>query len=481
MQPPSFGKNEQSSSSIQQMSTSTTFGGVPNFGSGQRLSTDSNDGNYSVHEIHYLSPYHNKWKIKAFVGSKSEIRRWQNKRGDGKLFNVTLLDSSGEIRATAFNQQVDEFYNVLQEGKLYYISKAKITVAKKMYSTIKHDYEITLESGTQIVPCLEDPTSILKFEFVHIANLMEYEKDRTIDIIGIVKTCHELQSITTKATQKSINKRELDIVDKSGFTVRLTLWGQQAENFKMSESPVVIVCKNVKVGDYQGRSLSAYTGTTLLLDPDIPEAKDMRDWYKSTGIHEEFNSFSGAGGSFSQDRDENKKTIEQVKAENLGINEKGDYFSTTAFIIFIKRDNISYPACVSEGCNKKVTDENTGEGWRCEKCSRTYSQPNYRYIMSVSVADYTDSAWFQCFNEAGERILEYNATALHELRERDEAASDLIIEKAYFKPYVFRCRAKIENYNDSSRVRYTVISANPVDFIAQSREMLRNISAMESS
>lgn len=46
-------------------------------------------------------------------------------------------------------------------------------------------------------------------------------------------------------------KRELTLVDKSGFSVRLTLWGKQAEQYNIEDAPV-IAFKGVKVGDYGG-------------------------------------------------------------------------------------------------------------------------------------------------------------------------------------------------------------------------------------
>uniref|UniRef100_A0A1B0BY64 Uncharacterized protein n=1 Tax=Glossina palpalis gambiensis TaxID=67801 RepID=A0A1B0BY64_9MUSC len=64
------------------------------------LDQSMNDGLTSP--IASLSPYHNKWVIKARVTAKSVIRSWSNARGEGKLFSMDLMDESGEIRATAF-------------------------------------------------------------------------------------------------------------------------------------------------------------------------------------------------------------------------------------------------------------------------------------------------------------------------------------------------------------------------------------------
>lgn len=55
-----------------------------------------------------------RWVIKARVASKSDIRTWSNSRGDGKLFNMTLVDESGEIRCTGFTDTVDKFYNTIE-------------------------------------------------------------------------------------------------------------------------------------------------------------------------------------------------------------------------------------------------------------------------------------------------------------------------------------------------------------------------------
>ena len=68
--------------------------------------------------IKSLNPYQNKWTIKARVVNKSDVRTWSNAKGEGKLFSVTLLDDSGEIKATGFNDSVDKLYPLLEEDKV---------------------------------------------------------------------------------------------------------------------------------------------------------------------------------------------------------------------------------------------------------------------------------------------------------------------------------------------------------------------------
>lgn len=84
---------------------------------------------------------------------------------------------------------------------------------------------------------------------------------------------------------------------------------------------------------------------------------------------------SGMSMSSGDSRDP-PKTIGEIKEEGIGLNEKVDYFQTRASVAFVKTDTLSYPACSTDGCNKKVTDQ--GDGWRCEKCDKTWPSPNYR-------------------------------------------------------------------------------------------------------
>jgi replication factor A1 len=72
-----------------------------------------------ISQISALSPYHNKWVIKARVANKSEMRTWSNSRGEGKLFSFDLMDESGEIRCTAFRDVADKYFNYLQVSFLF--------------------------------------------------------------------------------------------------------------------------------------------------------------------------------------------------------------------------------------------------------------------------------------------------------------------------------------------------------------------------
>ncbi len=118
----------------------------------QSLPSKPNSSSHgTIYPIEALSPYAHKWTIKARCTSKSEVKTWHNKNGEGKLFSVNLLDESGEIRATCWKEQCDAFYDVFQEGNVYYITApCRVQLARKQFSNINNDYELTFETGTLV-------------------------------------------------------------------------------------------------------------------------------------------------------------------------------------------------------------------------------------------------------------------------------------------------------------------------------------------
>ncbi|GAA6027015.1 hypothetical protein JCM8097_006042 [Rhodosporidiobolus ruineniae] len=432
-----------------------------------------------VYPIESLSPYQNKWTIKARVTSKSDVRHWQNQKGEGKLFSVNFLDDSGEIRATGFNKQVDDFYEMLVEGQVYMISRARVNIAKKQFSNLNNEYEIMFGNDTEI-QLVEDAQDVptVKFEFTQLADLNNVEKDATCDVLGVVVDNGQVSEITTKATQKQIKKRELVLADRSQYQVRVTLWGRQAESWQEVDSGIVAI-KGVKVGDFGGRSLSVSGGSMLMHDPDIPEAHELRGWYDTQGSTQSFQSFSnnGQGGAVSAGalgKSDAFKTLQQVVDENLGMSDKPDYFSCRATVSYIKSENLSYPACPTDRCNKKMNLEGEGS-WRCEKCELSYEAPQYRYILSMTISDYTGQIWVSGFNEVGQALFGKSADELQALKEDDEAAFGAAVSAAFGRMLTLNIKARADTYGDQTRVRYQINRFADMDWGKAALELAEQI------
>ncbi|MED6231715.1 60S acidic ribosomal protein P1, partial [Ataeniobius toweri] len=405
---------------------------------------DTPGGSSKVVPIASLNPYQSKWTIRARVTNKSSIRTWSNSRGDGKLFSMEIVDESGEIRVTGFNQEVDKFFSLIEVGKVYYISKGSLKIANKQYTSVKNDYEMTLNGESTIIPCEDNcDVPMVQCDFVSIGDLENRDKDAIVDVIGVCKSMDEVTRLTTKSNRE-VSKRTLSLMDMSGKLVTVTLWGEEAEKFEGSGQPIVAI-KGAKLSDFGGRSLSASFNSTMMINPDIPEAYKLRGWFDKEGHAMEGQSLTEVRGGSGRLM-ENWKTLADVKSEHLGHGDKADYYSCIATIVFLRKENCLYQACPSQDCNKKVVDQQNGM-FRCEKCDKEFPNFKYRLILSANIADYADNQWVTCFQESAEAILGQNAAYLGQLKDSNESAFDEIFQQANFNTFIFRNRVKLETYN----------------------------------
>ncbi|ERT01611.1 replication factor A1 [Sporothrix schenckii 1099-18] len=425
--------------------------------------------------IEGLSPYSHKWTIKARVTSKSPIRTWHKASGEGKLFSVNLLDESGEIKATGFNEQCDALYELFQEGSVYYISSpCRVNIAKKQFTNLPNDYELTFERDTQVEKA-EDSSNVpkLRFNFCNLGALQSVDKDATVDVIGILKEIGETASLQSRTTGKPFDKRELTLVDDSGYSVRTTVWGKTAVDFD-AKLESVVAFKGVRVSDFGGRSLSLLQSGVMSVEPDITEAHHLKGWYDSVGRAGTFASHNtmGGAGAGAGGRTEVVKTIGQVREENLGMDDTA-YFTLKATVVFIKQETFAYPACsnTDKPCQKKVVEVGDGT-WRCESCDANHPAPLYRYTMMLNANDHTGQLWLSCFDDVGKMLMGgTTANELTRMQQDEDPAFGKAFEQANCRKYSFRVRAKLDTFGDAQRIRYQIVGATPIDFKSEGHKL----------
>ncbi|ODV82930.1 hypothetical protein CANARDRAFT_214967 [[Candida] arabinofermentans NRRL YB-2248] len=433
----------------------------------------------NLYSIDQLSPYQNSWTIKARVSFKGDMKHWSNQRGEGKLFNVNLLDETGEIRATAFNQVADKYWDILEENKVFYISKASMQMAKPQFSNLKHQYELQLDRDTIIEPC-EDDDNVpkLHFDFIKLNNIQNLENGTVIDVIGILKEVKDKQEIIAKSTGKPFDRRDVIIVDETHFAINIGLWNKHARDFEVDVGSVVAF-KGCRVQDFQGKSLSLIPAATTVVNPDIDEAFRLKGWYDTQGNVESFKSLKNESSASSNNQLNTKqsilerKTIKQVTDERLGMSEKPDYFNIKATISFVRTETFSYPACKTDGCNRKVVEQGDGS-WRCEKCDINHNEPNHRYILSISVVDETGQMWLTLFDEQATQLIGMSANDFLKLKQDSEDSGNETVsqtsfknymsENIFFKEFSIRIRGRVDSYQGQDRARFNAVGLAKIDY-----------------
>ncbi|CAA3024362.1 replication A 70 kDa DNA-binding subunit A [Olea europaea subsp. europaea] len=435
-----------------------------------------------------LNPYQGRWAIKARVTAKGDLRRYNNARGDGKVFSFDLLDSDGgEIRVTCFNAVVDRFFDIIEVGKVYMLSKGSLKPAQKNFNHLKNEWEIFLEATSIVDLCPDEDSSIPKqqFSFKPISEIENTENNSILDIIGIVVTVNPCVAIMRKNGMET-QRRILNLKDQSERSVELTLWGdfcnregQQLQEMVETGFFPVLAVKAGKVSDFSGKSIGTISSTQLFINPDSPEALALRDWFDQAGKDVTYQSISRdvmPGGS----KNEIRKTVVQIKDEGLGRSDKPDWVTVKGSISFIKTDTFCYTACPlvigDRQCNKKVTKSGNSR-WLCDRCNQEFEECSYRYLLQVQIQDHTGLTWVTAFQESGEEILGCSAKELYAIKyeEQDDHRFANIIRNCLFTEFLFRLKIKEEIYGDEQRVKSTVVKAEKVNYAVESRFMLNLI------
>jgi len=403
----------------------------------------------------------------------------------GRLFSVTLLDETGEIRATQFNDAADKFFPVFQIGGMYVISQGKLKFANKKFTSVKHAYELTLNADSMVIP-IESVETVphIHFEFVPIDNIQESRKDDMVDVIGVVVQTKPVATIATKRGDTA--KRSLILGDQSGRTIELTLWGVQASGFddvitQHGEHPILAV-KGAKVSDFGGRSLSCMTSSEFEVNPELPAANLVRQWWSGVpdGGHHlptlSGGSMGGAGGGGAA----REKTLSSIVLENLGHNTAQDYITVPNMVVtqFKREGTLWYKACANPDCKgKKVFDE--GGNFKCPTCNGV-NNFRLRWVTNFTAFDHTGKEFVSGFGDAGTTLLGCEAEHVSDLKDRgDDVALAKIFDEARYRSYNMRLAVKSEVYQDTPRTKVSVHSITPIDYVADSERLLDRIAELQ--
>ncbi|KAK8686235.1 hypothetical protein V6N13_125262 [Hibiscus sabdariffa] len=446
-----------------------------------------------VHPLVSLNPYQGNWTIKVRLTSKGNMRTYKNARGEGCVFNVELTDEDGtQIQATMFNEAARKFYEKFQLGKVYYISRGTLKVANKQFKTVKNDYEMTLNDNSVVEEASDEEAFIpeTKFNFVPIDQLGPYVNGRElVDIIGVVQSVTAVSNIKRKIDNENIPKRDMIVADETKKTVVVSLWNELANNvgqelFDLADKSPIVAIKSLKVSDFQGVSLSTLGKSTVMINPDVSEAKKLRSWYDSEG---KGSSMANIGMGLSPSRSgarsmyTDRISLSDITSNQSLGDEKPAFFSIKAFVSLIRPEQAMW-YCGCKTCNKKVT-EAIGSGYWCEGCQKNDEECNLRYIMVSKISDTRGEAWVSAFNEEAEKIVGCSAGELDKLKSElgDIDGYQQKLKEATWIPHLFRVSVTQNEYNNEKRQRITVRAVAPIDFAEESRYLLEDIKKMRGS
>jgi len=276
-----------------------------------------------------LNPYESGCTIKAKVVRKNPLRSFS--RGGGgaggggggggsSVFSCELADAQGgAIQATFWREAADRVHASLHEGRVYYFSRFSVKPSNRAYSAVRNDYELSFDAargGCEVEEaadqqasaeavalaqraCAADPVPVARLP-AHVG------RKAPVDVLALVLQVGPVGSVKRKADNAELARRDLVVGDSTGRSVVLTVWNALAGSAALERAaaqaqaggaggggrPMVLQVTSVRVGDYNGCSLSTVARSELTAEPASAEADALREWWDAA-------SAAGAPPAFS--------------------------------------------------------------------------------------------------------------------------------------------------------------------------------------
>ncbi|GBF93866.1 replication A 70 kDa DNA-binding subunit B [Raphidocelis subcapitata] len=439
----------------------------------------------NVQPIAALNPYDTQWTIKAKVVRKLPLRSFSGRGGQQqRTFSVELADAQGgQIAATLWREAVDKYYDSMSEGKVYYFSKFNVKVANKQYATLRNDYEIHADGRTEVEEAADQggiDVSVAA-DIVPLDRLPAYIGRKTnVDVLGVVLALGPPGTVKRRADNSELPRRDVTIGDTSGRSVVLTLWNDNAHSplLEGAEGQCLQVT-SVRVGDFNGCSASSGMRSTLTLNPETKEGKELRDWYAADGASASFTPLGQAAAAGGEGGRRNKiGFLSDVVVEGPDLpapDAKATYATLHATVVAINPDQTMY-YLANPTSGKKVVEQE-GRYWS-ESEGKFVDSAEHRYVLSAKVADASGEAYVNLFNKEAQLVMGASADDVAALRaggDEGDARYRAALKAARWQTYVLNVQARSREYQGERRMRYTVMQAYPLDYATESQRLLAAI------
>lgn len=445
--------------------------------------------------ISELSSYQAKWVIRGRITDKAPLRTFNKSGGaQGRVFHVNVLDAEGgEIRACFFNEAADKFFDKVERGKCYTMSKGAVRIANRQYNPCNHRYEIVFDKVAEVDEAPDDgQIEAVKFHFVDLRTVQDRPTPCTVDICGVVAEAKPTFAFTSK-DGKSLVKREIIVADDSAVSMSVTLWGDRAQtdDSAFQGNPVVCV-KSVMVKEWNGGRAGslAQNGALLLGEKEcakIPQVSKVQAWWMQGGNSQDLKALSKAGGSGGGRSGSTGKAVDisEMRASAANLRDQTEICTVHCRLALVQTKKqgeaqpLYYVACAepkeSNGlpCNRRLDPSGV-----CPVCNRT-GKSAVRLNLRCRFADYGDNCWLTTFDEAAQSILDLTGEKAQEI-EQGEGGRDALeaaLRARYFSGGLLELtvRYKLDTYGGELKPNITCIGARPASRGQRGRAMLREI------
>ena len=390
---------------------------------------------YTYTSLRQLTTFSQDFIILVRVIKKSEIKIFAHSASEqlyNKLFYFVGLDKDGdEIQISCFNKVAERLYLSIIENEVYEIKGGYVKLNDKKFIPARSQYKIVLNENS-VVKHVPD-VGVIKNGHINIIPINELGSltlYSMVDVCGIVLDVGDKTKKNTKNGSQYMKK--VIIGDTSQSKIELSLWRHHA-SVELKKGDIILL-KQVKIGDFNGRNLSTFDETSVLINPtNIPEVSTLMNYIKTNSEHAYDEAFyfdleivRDNNHLMFVDRDGYLHTYTYAPMMNdynavyyindvLENGSDGDNGGKVYWVIkatitnFIHNAKNYYLGCGNQSCRRKLKYDNKQQKYYCGYCNGNAYSEEYYYTLCVRVKDCSKDYWIDIFGKPAELLMQIKA------------------------------------------------------------------------
>ncbi|XP_027171557.1 replication protein A 70 kDa DNA-binding subunit B-like [Coffea eugenioides] len=314
----------------------------------------------------------------------------------------------------------------------------------------------------------------VKFNYTQFTDLAQYvdRKDKSVDVLGIVIEAQDRRVINKHFKESVVQKFVL--VNEQSQAVILSMWDDFIKNegqqiiAEIGNYPVVI-CRRLKVNNYNGVALSTWFDSAILVDPPVQEARELKKWAirntKLLAAIIDEKSYIKYNPQISAKPDQKTILISNVRPSQKNIWVKARFSFQHIF------QKYWYMSCKKCCRGTAATD---GVIFMCNTCKEKHpAQPRCRFDMDL--CDDTGTITASVFGEQAEKLLKFTALEIMDhFKQNIELPLEAVhkeLESKWFLVHIKPVQAQMSDAKQCYTVIYysELLNSDAVDSPAESK------------
>ena len=432
------------------------------------------DGRYT--NLKQLTTFSRNFTIYVRVTKKSEVKTYSQK-STGKLFYFIVLDREGsEMQVTCFNKAADKFFEMVEENEVYEIKGGYVKINDKKFTTVKSDYKIVLDENATIIHKKDIGIIKAHLTFIKISDI------RTQNLYNIVDLCVVVLQVGEKVTKHTRNgdqfMKKIQVGDVSKCKIELSLWRVHANtDVRVGD---ILLLKHVKIGEFNGRNISTFDETSIVVNPsNVKEANELKEFLSTfTGEYQDLERSKDISGSTNLSDDKYNVSYIKDVLDSLDETEDISTLSTIKATVtqIMHNEKNYYMGCADKNCKRKLVLNEDHQNYTCTTCNKIYDRPTYYYTLSIRVKDCSHEFWIDIFGKNAESLIKMTAEEYKDiLMSRNVEKLKEISESIEFKEFYFSVKPKMQMYSNISKKKLYAFRIEEVNMKNDHKKLLKYI------